>query len=194
MCLLRYAQLGEPLDGQSTYLCTEAVSHGRNLLVSQILEGLNSRNGDRVNLLSCMRIIAICAFSKPAHEVEVSGTRVGHDIAIEQVWDQGGVSSRGEVISHELAVLPNAKDVGHVEDRAAVGLRVGRAREVRFDALTLDGDVFAFGGAPGNELVQASKRYEPCFSDCQSQRPAPMRARSWLTRGEYDGQIGRASW
>lgn len=36
-------------------------------------------------------------------------------VAIEQVDDEGGVAACRELVSEELAVVPNAKDVGYVE-------------------------------------------------------------------------------
>lgn len=87
-----------------------------------------------------MGVLSIRSLRQPSHKIKVLRSVQAQGIAIEQVRNQGIVSVRSILISHQLAVLPDANDVGEEEDRGifvhflALGLR-----DISFDAADFDG-------------------------------------------------------
>ena len=97
-----------------------------------------------------MRVVASGAFGHPSHKIKVFGPVEGNRVAVEDVNDESQVAVGGQLVSHELAVLPDANDVGDVEQTdAIVGLVEGRRGEVTV-ILASNFDDLAFGSAPGS--------------------------------------------
>ena len=81
----------------------------------------------------------------PGHEVEIWGTVQGEGIATEGIHDNGVVSVRGVLIGEQLAVFPDADDIGEEENGAvfvhcfALGLSyVGVVAAVELDCSASD--------------------------------------------------------
>lgn len=72
-----------------------------------------------------MRVVAVRALLEPGEELEALGWVQGDRVAIEQVDDQSQVAVGGELVSHKLAVLPDANDVWEVEDCGVLVRRGG---------------------------------------------------------------------
>lgn len=111
-----------------------------------------------------MRVVAVPTACNPFLDVKPSWPRVGNDIAVEKVRNQRGISSFRKVISHQLAVLPDAEHIWYVQDRAAVRFGFRSPGEVGLDALAVDGDVLASWGAPAYELASIIKGKEEMWS------------------------------
>lgn len=96
-----------------------------------------------------MRVVAAGALVEPLEDVEALGAVELDGVAVEEVGNERGVALGGKVVGHELAVLPDADDVGDVEQAVALlGLVDGRRGEVGVDAVG-DLDILAGGLAPG---------------------------------------------
>jgi hypothetical protein len=67
-------------------------------------------------------VVTFAALGEPAHEVQVVGAIEAERVAVEDVDDEGQVAVGGELVGHQLAVLPDADDVGDVQD---AGILVG---------------------------------------------------------------------
>lgn len=63
-----------------------------------------------------MRVVAGRALGNPSHDVEALRSRVSDLVAVKEVGDHAGVAVGGELVGHQLAVDPDAEDVGHVDD------------------------------------------------------------------------------
>lgn len=105
-----------------TYLGTEAVSHGADLLEALLLQPIQAELHDRVNGLLGMGVLPVRASTQPLHEVEAGGHGHGDGVAVEDIHDNGVVTVGGELIGHELGVLPDTEDVGDVEECYAIVL------------------------------------------------------------------------
>ncbi len=70
-------------------------------------------------------VLPVGALGQPLHEVEALGVVQRHRVAIEDVGDDAVVAVGGELVGHELAVLPDADDVGNVDQADALVARVG---------------------------------------------------------------------
>jgi hypothetical protein len=62
-------------------------------------------------------IVSTRAFRQPCHKIESLRSIQAQWIAIEQIRDDGIVSICRELISHQLAVLPDTDHIGKVNDR-----------------------------------------------------------------------------
>ena len=81
-----------------------------------------------------MRVIAIGTVHDPAHDIDAHG-RVFQDIAVEKVGNDSSVPVGGELIGHELAVVPDTKDISNVNNSSAlVSLALGGGSKVGVDA------------------------------------------------------------
>jgi hypothetical protein len=84
-----------------------------------------------------MRVIAIGTLCDPAHDVKTLRHRQRHNIAVENVGDDGGVAVGGELISHQFAVGPNSENIGNVDNSGTlVRLIRGSCRDVSVKAAT----------------------------------------------------------
>lgn len=105
-----------------------------------------------------MWVVAAGALGEPGHKVEVGGAVELEGVAVKGVEEQSQVAVGGELISDELAVLPNANHVGEQQDSDALVLLVGgRGCEVGV-VLAGDPDCLASGVAPSVALSAVSGR------------------------------------
>lgn len=138
-----------------THLGAEAVADSTDLGDAQITQRLDTLEDNGVHSLGIV-------LAQPGREVEAVGTVQRQGVAVEEIRDEGHVALGGEVVGHELAVLPDADHVGDVEDAAALlGLALGRRGQVGVDGVVGDLDVLALGLAPewsavSNELLDTS--------------------------------------
>lgn len=118
------------------------------MLDAHVAEGPDGLDDDGVDGLLGVRVVAAAAVRQPLAEVEALGPVEQHGVAVEEVDDDGQVAARGEAVGHELAVLPDANDVGQVQDaHVRAGRLLGRRGDVGLDgAVNLDD--FALGLAP----------------------------------------------
>lgn len=100
-------------DDGAAYLGTEAVPKGTDFGEALVLEVLQARLDDGVDSLLGVRVVAIGALSEPLHDIRRRG--VGELVAVEDIDDDGVISVLGELVGHKLGVLPDAEDVGDVE-------------------------------------------------------------------------------
>lgn len=122
-----------PLTKYRTYLGAEAVSNRSNLGKTLVLEVLDSLDNNGVDLSGSMGVVAVATLCDPAHDIDID-RGVGHDIAVEDVGDNSGVAIGGELVGHELAVVPDTKDIGDVDNASAlVSLALGSSRKVGSD-------------------------------------------------------------
>jgi len=143
--LMRQRKTGAP-----SHLGTEAVAQAAELLDAVVvLERLDGGQDDGVDVFLGVGVVAGSALGQPAHKVKAVTDGVeGEGVAVEDVDDEGDVAVGGELIGHQLAVLPDANDIGDVEQADALVLLVGgRGGQV---AVPLAGDLdgLAGGGAP----------------------------------------------
>jgi hypothetical protein len=132
----------------SAYLGTEAVANSTNLLDAQIPEILDALHNNGVNSRGSVRVVAGWALGDPFEKVKVALAVQRQRVAVEDVWQQHGVALSGKVVGQQLAVLPDANDVGDEENGLAIaGLVGGRSGEVGVDG-AVDLDVLAGGFAP----------------------------------------------
>lgn len=135
----------------SAHLGTEAVADGANLLDAQVPESLDALDDDGVNGRGSVRVVATGALGDPFDKVKVALAVQRQRIAVEDVRQQHGVALGGIVVGQQLAVLPDANDVGDEEDALAIADLVGRRRgQVGVDG-AVDLDVLAGGFAPGDD-------------------------------------------
>lgn len=150
-------QHGGDQDGAgSTDLGTEAVAQGADLGEALVLEVLEGELDDGVDGLLGVGVLAVRAASEPLHEVEVGGAVEREGVAVEDVDDEGVVAVGGEVVGHQLAVLPDADDVWDVQQRHAVvllALGLGDVGVVLADLGLGAGGLTAVGGGGERALV-----------------------------------------
>jgi hypothetical protein len=138
----------------ATHLCAKAVSQAAKLLDTIfLLQGLDSFEDNGVDGLLGVGVVALGALGQPGHEVEALGAVQGNGVAVEDINDQGEVAISGKLVGHQLAVLPDADDVGDVEEANALVLVVGRRRGEVGVVLAGDLDGGARRGAPAQEEV-----------------------------------------
>lgn len=102
------------------YLGTEAIPKGTDLGEALFLEVLQARLDDRVDSLLGVRVIAIGALGEPLHDIRRRGA--GELVAVEDIDDDGVITVLGELVCHKLGVLPDAEDVGDIEQGDAIML------------------------------------------------------------------------
>lgn len=133
----------------SAHLGTKAVPNSANLLDAQVPQSLDALDNNRVNSRRRVRVVATRALGNPLDEVKVALAVQRQRIAVEDVRHQHGVALGGEVVGQQLAVLPDANDIGDEENALAVaGLVGGRRGQVGVNG-AVDLDVLAGGFAPG---------------------------------------------
>lgn len=151
-----------PWNSLAAYLGTEAVAKSTELLDAVLLlQSLDSVDDDGVDGLLGMRVVARGALGHPGHKVKVAGSVERDWVAIEGVDDQGEVAVGGELVGHQLAVLPDANDVGDVEQADALVLLVGGRSGKVAVVLPGDLDVLAGRGTPVLFAVSASPKLQP---------------------------------
>jgi hypothetical protein len=138
------------------YLGTEAVSRSADSLDSLGLKRLDPRDDDGVDELGRVGVLPVTALLDPPEEVKPLRLVQGDGVPVEDVEHQSGVPLGGEFVGHELAVLPDANDVGNVDDAAVllVGLVGWRRGDVRVCLAVLELDDLAFGLAPREALAR----------------------------------------
>lgn len=114
------------------------------MLVLQVLDGVND---NRVDLLLGVRVLAVAALSEPLEDVEALGARQGQLVAVKEVDNQGGVAIGSELVGEQLAVVPDAKDVGDKENTGVLVSLVGGGLGKVALVFASDGDLLALGGA-----------------------------------------------
>lgn len=102
------------------YLGTEAVPEGTDLGEALFLQVLQARLHDGVDSLLGVRVVAVGALCEPLHDIR--RWRVGELVAVEDIDDDGVIAVLGELVGHKLGVLPDAEDVGDVEQGDAIVL------------------------------------------------------------------------
>lgn len=99
-----------------------------------------------------MGVVASAALGQPRHEVKVAGRVEGDRVAIEDVNDQCQVAVGSELVGDQLAVLPDADDVGDEQDAGIlvclVGLGSGQVGGVLADL-----DVLTGGCASASSII-----------------------------------------
>lgn len=135
------------------HLGAKAVADSANLLDAQVLQSLDALHNDGVNSRGSVRVFATRALGDPFHKVKVSLAVQRQRIAVEDVWNQHGVSLGGVVVGQQLAVLPDANDVGDEENALAVASLVGGRRGQVGVNGAVDLDVLAGGFTPGSQLI-----------------------------------------
>lgn len=130
------------------HLGAEAVADSANLLDAQVPESLDALHDNGVNSRGSVRVVATGALGDPFHKVKLALAVQRQRIAVEDVWQQHGVSLSGKVVGQQLAVLPDANDVGDEENALAIANLVGRrSGQVGVNG-SVDLDVLAGGLAP----------------------------------------------
>lgn len=105
---------------EPAYLGTKAVPYGTELGESLLLEVLQTLLHDGVDSLLGVGVVAVGALREPLHDILWRG--VGEAVAVEDIDDHGVVAVGGELVRHELGVLPDAEDVLDVEQRDTIVL------------------------------------------------------------------------
>lgn len=133
------------------------------MLDTQVAKGLDGLDNDGVNILFGVRVVTLGALGEPLHNVEAFGAVEQYGVAVEEIREDSHVATLGEAVSHELAVLPDANDVGQVEDTDILaGDALGRGGEVGVDVVgNLDG--LALGLAPVQYFVSITFIYSIIF-------------------------------
>lgn len=72
-----------------------------------------------------MGVLPIRAVLKPFHETNGKGPVQRYGIPIEQVREEGIVAIGGKLVCHQLAILPNTKDVRNEEYRSILLCALG---------------------------------------------------------------------
>lgn len=133
---------------EKTHLGAEAVADSTNVLDAHVADGLDGLDDDGVNSLLGVRVVAAAAVRDPLAQLEALGAVERDGVAVEEVDDDGQVAALGKGVGHELAVLPDANDVGQVQDADVLaGRLVGRRGDVGLDGV-VNFDDFALGLAP----------------------------------------------
>jgi hypothetical protein len=95
----------------------EAIPHTSDLLNALLLSQiLNHTLNDWVDMLERMRILPITALRQPLHNIKVRRSVNLQCIAIEDIRYNCVVAIGSKLISHQLAVLPDADNIGKKED------------------------------------------------------------------------------
>lgn len=105
-----------------TYLGAEAVARGANPGGALLrLEPLQSLGDDGVDSLGSVRVLAVRALLQPLHDVDLARREpvLWELVAVEEVGNDAEVSVGSVLVGNQLAVGPDAEDVGKVEDGSA---------------------------------------------------------------------------
>lgn len=108
------------------YLCAEAIANGSEFLDAQILERLDGSEDDGVDVRGSVRVVTSRALGQPRIKVKVASSVQLKGIAVEEIWEEDGVALSSKVVGQQLAVLPDAKDIGNEEDTLAIASLVRR--------------------------------------------------------------------
>lgn len=106
-----------------------------------------------------MGVLSIGPSTQPLHEVEAFGHGHGNGVAVEDVDNNGVVTVGGELVGHELGVLPDAEDVGDVEEGDTIVL-VGA---LRLSNVSL---VLANLGEATGGLASVKERWTVSYGPC----------------------------
>lgn len=134
----------------SAHLGAEAVADSANLLDAQVPESLDALHDNGVNSRGSVRVVATGALGDPFDKVKVALAVQRQRIAVENVRQQHGVALSSKVVGQQLAVLPDANDVGDEENALAIANLVGRRSGQVGVNRAVDLDVLAGGLAPGD--------------------------------------------
>lgn len=115
------------------------------MLLLEILDGVDD---DGIDLLLAVGVVAVAASCEPLHDVEALGKGEGQLVAVEEIDDQGGVAVGGELVGQQLAVVPDAEDVGDEEDTGVLVRLVGGGLGEVALILAGDGDLLSLRSAP----------------------------------------------
>jgi hypothetical protein len=94
----------------------EAVSDGTDLAESFLLEVLDRYLNDGVDGRRSMWVVAGAALLHPGHQVAAFEKVQWDGVAVEDVRYDSVVTVGGELVGYKLAVLPDANDIGNIED------------------------------------------------------------------------------
>lgn len=122
---LSSSELSRKKGGGETNLRSKAVAQRTNLCEALLLEVLESLLNNRVDGLLGVGVLAVTALAEPLHDVEAVGAVQRERVAVEDVDNEGVVAVGGEVVGHELGVLPDANDIGDVQQSGAIVLLAG---------------------------------------------------------------------
>lgn len=135
------------------HLGAEAVSDRTNL--RDVLLGLDPVKGvddNFVDNLGGVRVVPGRAPANPLPDVEARRQGVeGELVTVEEVGDDAEEAVGGELVSDELTVLPDAENVGHVEDSGTVGIGLFGFGNVGGKVANLD--VGASGSTPADSRL-----------------------------------------
>lgn len=157
------------LSGRATNLGTEAVTESTDLGEALLLEVLEGELDNGVDGLLGVGVLAVRTFGQPLHEIEVFGTVQGERVAVEDVRNDGVVAVGGVLVGHQLAVLPDADDVGDVQQSDAVVLLALGLGNVGVILANLDGlasRLASVGRYPGQQLCWIGSSL-----DCNPEQP-----------------------
>ena len=104
------------LEDWRTHLGSEAVRHGADPLITQRLQRRDALDNDGVDGLGRMRVRPTGADGDPVHQVKAWRPVEIQLVPVEEVNHSGRVSLGGEAVGEKLAVVPDAEDVGDVQD------------------------------------------------------------------------------
>ena len=136
-----------------TYLGSEAVAQATDLLGAVfLLELLQGILDDGIDKFRGVRVLSIGALGEPLHEIEVLVSVERQRVAVEDVDDEGRVALLGQLVGHQLAVLPDANDIRDVEECDILVLLVGWWRGKIAGVLSSDLDVLAGSRAAAEEM------------------------------------------
>lgn len=113
----------------------KAVAHTPNLLITLLPQIRNTLFDNGIHLLRRVRVVPTRPLRQPSHEIKTLMPVQRHRITVKQIWHQSIIPISGELVGHELGVLPDANHIGQVEDRGVfVDCLFGRRGYVGFDA------------------------------------------------------------
>jgi hypothetical protein len=139
------------------YLCAKAVANGTNLLDAQITQRLDALDDDGVNGLGGVRVVASRSLGHPGPKVKVARPVQAEGVAVEDVGHQDGVALGGKIVGQQLAVLPDANDIGDEEDALALASLVGGGSGQVGVNVAVDLDVLALGLTPRERVSRGLK-------------------------------------
>lgn len=124
----------------STYLGAKAVAQSTQLLdAALLLQSLDGLKDDGIDIFRGVRVVPIATLGEPGHEVKAIGPVELKCVAIEDVDYQSQIAAVGELVGHEVRVLPETDDIGDVE-KADILVRLA-LRRGGYVGIILSGDL-----------------------------------------------------
>lgn len=99
-----------------------------------------------------MGVFSIRTLRQPLHKIQALGLGHRDGVAVEDIDDYGVVAVGSELVGHKLGVLPDAEDVGDVEEGDAIVL-VGALGLGDVGIVLADLDDAAGGLTPGKRSI-----------------------------------------